>query len=201
MKLLVATNNAGKVREFADLLAGLPVELLSLSHIGEVTEVEETGATFEENAILKARGYALQSGIWALADDSGLEIEALGNRPGVLSARYGGEATGFDKKMEMLLAELAGADHKNRRARFVSAIAVADAGGDIKYVATGTVRGNIARSPRGSNGFGYDPIFVPEGFQQTFGELSDDIKGKISHRSRASAKIIRFLSGFIGGLT
>jgi XTP/dITP diphosphohydrolase len=198
MKLVVATNNAGKVREFAGLLAGLPVELLSLSDLSGIAEVEETGATFEENAILKARGYALQSVMWALADDSGLEIEALENRPGVLSARYGGEGTGFDKKMEMLLAELAATGDADRRARFVSVIAVADAGGEIKHVATGTVSGHITGAPRGSNGFGYDPIFVPEGFEQTFGELSDDIKGQISHRSRASAKIIRFLSGFIG---
>jgi XTP/dITP diphosphohydrolase len=199
MKLLVGTNNAGKVREFADLLSGLPVRLLGLSDAGVLAEVEETGATFEENAILKARGYAMQSGMWALADDSGLEIEALGNRPGVLSARYGGEGAGFDKKMEMLLAELAAVGDTDRRARFVSAIAVADDAGEIKHVATGTVEGYIARFPRGSNGFGYDPIFVPEGFDQTFGELSGDIKRKISHRSRASAKIIRFLSGFIGG--
>jgi XTP/dITP diphosphohydrolase len=198
MKLVLATNNAGKVREFADLLSGLPVELLSLRDAGDFPEVEETGATFEENAVLKARGYAIQSGIWALADDSGLEIEALGNRPGVLSARYGGEGTGFDKKMEMLLAELGSTGDPDRRARFVSAIAVADERGEIKYVAEGTVSGHITVSPRGSNGFGYDPIFVPDGYEQTFGELSDDIKGQISHRSRASAKIIRFLSGFIG---
>lgn len=185
----------------AGLLSGLPVRLLALRDIGDVIEVEETGATFEENAILKARGYAMQSGMWALADDSGLEIEALGNRPGVLSARYGGEDTGFDKKMEMLLAELAATGDQNRRARFVSAIAISDERGEMKCIAIGTVEGHIAQSPRGSNGFGYDPIFVPNGFEQTFGELSDDIKGQISHRSRASAKIIRFLSGFIGELT
>lgn len=199
MELLVATNNAGKVRELAALLSGLPFRLLSLGEIADVTGVEETGATFEENAILKARGYAVQSGMWALADDSGLEIEALGNRPGVLSARYGGEGTGFDKKMEMLLAEVDAAGSDDRRARFVSVIAVADETGEIKHVATGTVEGSIAPSPRGTNGFGYDPIFVPDGFEYTFGELSDEIKGQISHRSRASAKIIRFLSGFIGG--
>lgn len=199
MELLVATNNAGKVRELAALLSGLPVRLLALGEIAGVTEVEETGATFEENAISKARGYAVQSGMWALADDSGLEIEALGNRPGVLSARYGGEGTGFDKKMEMLLAELDAAGSDDRRARFVSVIAVADETGEIKHVATGTIEGSIAPSPRGTNGFGYDPIFVPDGFEYTFGELSDEIKGQISHRSRASAKIIRFLSGFIGG--
>lgn len=198
MKLLIATNNAGKVREFAGLLSDLPVQLLSLSEAGDLVEVEETGTTFEDNAILKARGYAMQSGMWALADDSGLEIEALGNRPGVLSARYGGEGTSFDTKIVMLLEELAATGDALGRARFVSAIAIADALGEIKYVAEGTVSGNITREPRGSNGFGYDPIFVPDGFEQTFGELSDDIKGQISHRSRASAKIIRFLSGFIG---
>jgi XTP/dITP diphosphohydrolase len=199
MKLLVATNNQGKVKEFSGLLADLRIELAGLKDMGIDTEVEETGATFEENAILKARGYASDARIWTLADDSGLEVEALGGRPGVLSARYGGEDTGFDRKIGMLLDEIASTGDPHRRARFVCSLAVADDRGEIKYLAEGTCSGRIAPGPRGDNGFGYDPIFVPEGFTQTFGELPREVKGRISHRALASAKIIRYFRDFTGG--
>jgi XTP/dITP diphosphohydrolase len=198
MKLLVASSNQGKVNEFAGLLGNLPIELLGLKDIPAVPDVEETGATFEDNAVLKACEYAIHSGLWTLADDSGLEVEGLGGRPGVLSARYGGENTPFSEKIEMLLGELKDAGSRSRHARFVCVIAIADDQGRIKYSAEGRCEGAIANSPRGENGFGYDPIFVPEGFQQTFGELSGDIKGQISHRARASAKIIRYLRHFTG---
>jgi XTP/dITP diphosphohydrolase len=194
MKLLVASSNQGKIAEFAGLLEHLPFELLGLRDIIAVPDVEETGATFEENAVLKAREYAVHSGIWTLADDSGLEVEALGGRPGVHSARYGGENTSFREKIGMLLDELAKAANPSRRARFVSVIAIADGQGRIRYVAEGT----ITDGPRGENGFGYDPVFIPEGFAQTFGELSGDVKRQISHRARASAKIIQYLRDFTG---
>lgn len=198
MELLVATNNAGKVAEFAELLRDLPVTLRGFKDLAGVTEVEETGATFEKNAVLKARGYALQAGMWALADDSGLEIEALGGRPGVLSARYAGEGTGFDEKIRLLLGELAETGDNNRRARFVCVIALADERGIVKYLAEGVCPGRIALAPSGMNGFGYDPIFIPDEFEQTFGELSSETKEEISHRALASVKIIRFLRDFIG---
>lgn len=195
-KLLIATNNPGKVTELRDLLADLPFELLSLNDFPGVIEVEETGSTFAANAQLKAAGYAIQSRNFALADDSGLEVAALGGRPGVLSARYGGEETGFPEKMSMLLAEMDTAETDDRRARFVCSIAIADPGGDILFSAEGVCDGRIADLPCGSGGFGYDPLFVPDGFGQTFGELDRTVKQSISHRSRAFQQIIPFLRHF-----
>jgi len=194
--LLVATNNQGKFGELNGLLAGLPIELFSLSDIGCTVDIEETGSTFAENAALKASGYALLSGLMTIADDSGLEVEALDNRPGVLSARYGGAELGFDEKMQMLLAELNETSDTQRRARFVSSIAIANAAGEIVHSTEGFCSGKIAPSPRGTNGFGYDPLFIPDGYDQTFGELSNDVKQQISHRFRAFCKIIPFLRGF-----
>jgi len=196
MKLLVATNNAGKIRELTELLANLPVELYGLSHFEGFFEPEETGATFAENARLKANSYAQQTGFWALSDDSGLEVEALGGAPGVYSARYAGAQATDATRTVKLLDELAATDDAARRARFVCAMAIAAPDGQIKYLAEGICEGRIARNPRGSNGFGYDPIFVPEGFEQTFGELSSTVKRQISHRARAIEKIIRFLRDF-----
>ena len=196
-ELLIATNNPGKVKELEQLLGKVPVVLRSLGDFTNVTEVEETGSTFAENAILKARGYALQTGMTALADDSGLEIAALNNAPGVLSARYAGENADFDKKMSRLLLEMNEAVDRGRSAQFVCVMALADASGEILFTATGICKGNIALGPRGSGGFGYDPIFMPIGYDRTFGELPDKIKHEISHRAKASALIIRFLLDFI----
>ena len=195
-KLLVATGNKGKLSELKGLLADMPIELISLSYIRSFDEIEETGATFAENAALKARGYARLAGIPTLADDSGLEVAALDNRPGVFSARYGGADLGFDKKMLMLLDELEKTGGKNRTARFVCAMAVADATGKIVHSAEGICNGRIAHEPRGTGGFGYDPLFIPDGFENTFGELSNDVKQKISHRFRAFCEIIPFLRLF-----
>ena len=198
MKLLIATNNTGKLNEFAGLLTGLPIHLRSLAEFENIGEVEETGVTFEENAVLKARGYALRAGMWALADDSGLEVEALGGRPGVYSARYAGSAASYEQKMAALLNELNETGDAGRRARFVSVIAIADKQGDIKFLADGICAGTIAGAPRGKNGFGYDPVFIPDDFGQTFGELTAGVKDQISHRARATAKIIRYLRDFTG---
>lgn len=195
-KLLVATNNKGKLGELKGLLIGLPIDLLSLGDIGCTVEIVETGSTFAENAVLKARGYALLAKMPTLADDSGLEVEALDDRPGVLSARYGGAELGFDEKMQKLLGELNGTGDTQRRARFVSSIAIADAAGNIVHYTNGICSGTIAFTPRGKNGFGYDPLFIPDGFDDTFGELSDAIKQKISHRARAFHEIIPFLRLF-----
>lgn len=196
-KLLAATNNKGKIKELKELLAALPFELKSLNDFENIGEVEETGTTFEENAILKAKGYANQTGIWAVADDSGLEIEALNGAPGVYSARYGGADSGYDKKNEMILSEIAQTGSENRAAQFVCVMAISDEKGEIKHLAKGICRGKIAFQPSGTNGFGFDPIFVPDGYENTFGELSGKIKQKISHRGAASAEIIRFLRDFI----
>ena len=195
-QMLVATGNIGKLNELNALMADMPVDLLSLSDIGSFDEIEETGATFAENAALKATGYARIAGMLTLADDSGLEVEALDGRPGILSARYGGADLGFDKKMLKLLGELDNTGDRDRRGRFVCSIAIANAAGEIVHSADGICSGKIARSPRGMNGFGYDPLFIPDGFDQTFGELSEDIKRKISHRARAFEQIMPFLRLF-----
>ena len=196
MKLLVATNNAGKIKELNAALADLPIELFGLKHFENTFEPEETGATFTENAILKANSYARQTGFWSLSDDSGLEVEALNGAPGVFSARYAGENATDQERIVKLLDELTETGDKSRRARFVCAMAIADETGEIKFLAEGICAGKIALNPRGANGFGYDPIFIPDGYEQTFGELSSAIKGKISHRSRAIVKIMRFLRTF-----
>lgn len=196
MKLLVATNNAGKIKELHELLANLPVELFGLKDFENTFEPEETGATFTENAILKANSYARQTGFWALSDDSGLEVEALNGAPGVFSARYAGENATDQERIIKLLDELSEKGDKSRRARFVCAMAIADETGEIKFLAEGICDGKIALKPHGAHGFGYDPIFVPDGYEQTFGELSSAIKGKISHRAQAIGKIMRFLRTF-----
>lgn len=195
-KLLIATGNVGKVRELGRLVENIPIQIVSLLDFSNIKEVEENGATFDANARLKASGYALQTGMTALADDSGLEVRALGGRPGVLSARYGGESKDFAAKMELLLLELDKAATSDRAAQFVCSIAVASPTGKILHTSTGTCKGTIALNARGNNGFGYDPIFVPDGFKETFGELSEIQKQKISHRFRAFEQIIPFLRDF-----
>lgn len=172
----------------------MPIVLRDLNEFPGVSEVEETGATFAENAILKAKGYAAQTGFWTLADDSGLEVEVLGGAPGVFSARYAGENATDADKIAKLLGELRGAN--NMRARFACAMAISDETGEIKFLSEGVCDGKITVTPRGINGFGYDPIFVPDGFDETFGELSGDVKQQISHRARAMEKIIQYLRLF-----
>ncbi|HKR02146.1 MAG TPA: XTP/dITP diphosphatase [Pyrinomonadaceae bacterium] len=194
-ELLIATGNRGKVAEYQSLLATLPLQLRDLSEFPGAGEVEETGATFSENAILKARVYALRTGLWTLADDSGLEVEALGGAPGIYSARYGGAGATDARRVEKLLEALSGFDNGERRARFVCVIAIADPRGEIANVSTGRCEGLIAFSPRGSNGFGYDPVFIPDGFEQTFGELTRETKERISHRARALREASSFLLG------
>jgi len=196
-QILIATKNSGKIKELKELLADLPIKLLSLKDFPDVAEVEETGATFAENAALKARGYALQTGVFALADDSGLEVAALGGAPGIFSARYAGENVSDETRIEKLLEETNQTQNENRAARFVCAMSIADRNGEIIYTAEAFCEGTIAFKQRGLNGFGYDPVFIPSGFDKTLGELSASIKRKISHRARASIKIIRYLRDFI----
>lgn len=196
-ELLIATSNKGKVREIEELFRSAAVRFRSLRAFPFIEDVPETGSTFEENAVLKARGYAMQTGLLALADDSGLEIAALNNAPGILSARYGGDEIGFDQKMSMLLREMELAEDRSRDARFVCSMALANGNGDILLTSTGICEGQIADTPRGNGGFGYDPMFVPNGYDKTFGELANTVKREISHRARASRTIIRYLPDFI----
>jgi XTP/dITP diphosphohydrolase len=191
--LLVATQNQGKLRELRQLLADLPLELSALTDFPNVEMVPETGESFIENASLKAMGYATQTGRLALADDSGLEVDALGGAPGILSARYAAEGASDADRIEKLLADLSNNSLAERSARFVSAVVIADSAGKILNVSVGRCDGRINFAPGGSGGFGYDPVFVPNGYDQTFAELKTETKNRISHRARALAGALEFL--------
>ena len=184
-ELLVATSNAGKVRELTELLAGLPLGLRNLSDFPDAPEVDETGETFEENARLKAVGYAAHARLLTLADDSGLEVFALDGAPGVRSARYAGDTATDADRVELLLRELSRAGSDDRRARFVCTVALHDPLTGATETFNGDCPGRIIHAPRGTNGFGYDPVFIPDGHSQTFAELPTAIKQLISHRARA----------------
>jgi XTP/dITP diphosphohydrolase len=195
MKLLIATRNNGKVKEIEELFRGSNHRLLSLNDFS-VKDVEETGSTFEENAALKATGYAIQTGVWTLADDSGLEVEALNNTPGVFSARYAGVGSTDEENNGKLLSELSKQPDYNRKARFVCVVALSDPNGKIIFSSEGVCLGTIADSASGTNGFGYDSLFVPIGHHRTFGLFTMDEKNQISHRSKAFAKIVKKVAHF-----
>ena len=184
MKLIVATRNQHKLEEIHAILNGLNVELHSALDFPEIPDVEEDGDTFAANAIKKAVTLARATGCWALADDSGLEVDALDNAPGVYSARYAGEPISYSANNAKLLRELAG--QKNRRARFRCVMALSDPAGHTEVV-EGRCEGYIIAELRGTAGFGYDPLFVPDGYTQTFAEMPADQKNAISHRGRALA--------------
>jgi XTP/dITP diphosphohydrolase len=192
--LLLGTRNTGKVREIEIILRDVPWQIRSLREFENVGVAAETADTYAENAIGKAQFYARATGLCALADDSGLEVEALGGAPGVFSARYAGEGASDADRRVLLLSQLAHVPIDNRRARFVSVVAVAEPSGYVLNVSEGTCSGRITLEPRGEGGFGYDPLFVPDGFEQTFAELSDSIKNRISHRARALLKTREFLT-------
>jgi XTP/dITP diphosphohydrolase len=189
LQLLLATRNAHKTQEFAAIL-GPGFAVSDLCSVDDFAEVEETGTTFEENARLKALAASRGTSGLVIADDSGLEVAALGGAPGVFSARYAGEKASDAENMAKLLAELRKVDSagQNRAARFCCAIALARAGG-ILDVFVGTIDGAITDVPRGENGFGYDPVFVPNGYDATFAELGHATKNRISHRAIAIAKL------------
>jgi len=192
-ELLIATYNSGKLEELRELLGDFQFELRDLHSFPAVQGVTETGGTFAENAELKATSYARQTGLMTLADDSGLEVSALGGLPGVRSARYGGEGASDAERVDKLLFELGKVTSSERAARFVSTLVIADRSGAILHESTGLCVGEIAQAPRGENGFGYDPIFIPEGFDKTFANLPADVKNQISHRGQALKKAAEFL--------
>ena len=191
--LLLGTRNPGKVREIAGILGDVPWEIRSLQEFESIDAPAETGATYADNAIIKAQFYARATGLCALADDSGLEVEALGGAPGVLSARYAGAGASDADRRALLLSELANVPAEQRRARFVCAVAIALPNETILNLSEGPCTGNIIFDPRGSGGFGYDPLFIPDGFNQSFAELADTIKNQLSHRARALLKTREFL--------
>lgn len=194
--LLVATHNRGKLREYRALLADLPLSLLSLDDAAITHEVEESGATFYANATLKARAYAELSGLWTWADDSGLEVDVLDGRPGVLSARYGESGLSDEQRYKRLLAELRPYPQLRWTARFRCVVAIALPDGRI-FTAEDTMEGVITDRPRGEHGFGYDPIFFLPDQGVTLAELPPAVKNRISHRAKASEAGKRLLSALI----
>jgi XTP/dITP diphosphohydrolase len=191
--LLLGTRNPGKVIEITSILADSGWSFCSLEQFEDVGIAEEDANTYSENAIAKARFYASATGLLALADDSGLEVEALRGAPGVFSARYAGDdATDADRRA-LLLSELAKTRDDDRRARFVAVVAIANASGELLNVSEGICEGTITFAPRGDGGFGYDPLFIPDGYDQTFAELPEHVKNRISHRARALIKTQDFL--------
>lgn len=183
-KLVVATRNQKKLRELAALLADLPVEVVGLDRFPGTPEVEETGTTFAENARLKALAAARSTGQWAVADDSGLEVDALDGRPGVRSARFAGPGATDEANNALLLQLLRDVPPERRRGRFRCAIAIASPTGET-WVDEGVCEGVIAEAPRGEGGFGYDPLFIVPELGRTFAELPAEEKNRISHRARA----------------
>ena len=194
--LLLATRNPGKLREITSILEDSGWSFSSPPE--NIETPQENGKTFTDNAIAKARFYATATGVWALADDSGLEVDALAGAPGVYSARYAGENASDADRRGLLLAELAKVNDRGRRARFVSAVVVASADGTVLNVSEGICEGTLTFAPRGEGGFGYDPLFVPNGFDQTFAELPENVKNRISHRARALLKTKQFLRSSVG---
>lgn len=184
MKLVLATQNTEKLKEIKALLDFPGLDVVSALDLPGIPPVEEDGATFEENAVKKAATLARLTGCWALADDSGLEVEALNGAPGVHSARYAGEPVKYTANNKKLLSALKG--ESNRRARFRCVLALANPDGDARCV-EGTCEGTILEAPRGRKGFGYDPLFQPDGYTQSFAEMDSTEKNRISHRGRALA--------------
>ena len=191
-KLLLATNNQGKVDEYRSLLKDMPVELVTPREKGIFTIVNEMGEGLEENALLKATVLAAESGLVALADDSGLEVDALGGEPGRLTARYAGEGASDKDRVNYLLSRLKDVPWEKRTARFRCVIALATPQGEVK-TCHGECRGIIAFEPKGKRGFGYDPIFYLPGLGKTMAELPPEIKNQLSHRGLAARKVPRLL--------
>ncbi|GAB4344319.1 MAG: XTP/dITP diphosphatase [Candidatus Abyssubacteria bacterium] len=191
MKCLLATANSGKVREIANILKDLPLDIVSLKDISTFTPVKETGNSFVANARLKAKAYYRQTGLLTLAEDSGLQVDYLNGRPGVFSARFAGENASDRDNVRKLLRELRGVKTEKRTARFVCVIVITD--GKKVWIATGQCEGRIATRPSGKSGFGYDPVFIPKGYNTTFAQLGTGIKNEISHRAQALKKAHRIL--------
>jgi len=191
--LLLGTHNPGKIHEIKLILGDVGWTFRSLRDFEGVGVAEENADTYAGNAIMKAQFYARALGLPVLADDSGLEVEALGRAPGVLSARYAGEHASDADRRALLLSALSQNGSDNRRARFVCAIAITTASGELLNLSEGICEGAITFAARGSSGFGYDPLFVPDGYDKTFAELSDEVKNTISHRARALMKLREYL--------
>lgn len=197
-QIIIATKNSGKAAEFRDFFANYGIEAISLLDLTKsIPDVEETGTTFEENAVLKAEEIANRLSTPVLADDSGLIVDALNGRPGVFSARYAGEAKNDQANIEKVLDELETVPEEERTARFICVLAVAIPG-EGTFVRKGYCEGSIAFSEVGENGFGYDPIFIPRNYIETMAQLRKDIKNSISHRKNAIAQLEEWIKKITG---
>ena len=194
-KIIIATRNNHKLYEIIQVMADLNLEILSLKDFPGLPDIKETGKTFNENALLKANAVYHQTGFWSIADDSGLEVSALNGQPGIYSARYAGPNKDIKENNEKLLRNMIKIPFEKRGAQFYCAAAIA--GPEITETVEGIVKGKISTEPRGTNGFGYDPLFIPEGFDQTLGELDEEIKNNISHRAIAFKKMSKLLKTYI----
>ena len=195
-RLLLATRNSGKLRELRSLLGGEAIELVALDECPEIGEIEETGRTFEENAALKAAAAARASRCFALGEDSGLEVDALGGAPGVYSARFAGRHGDDEANNRKLIRDLRGKE--NRVARYVCAMVLADPSGEVIATTRGVCEGRIRDEPKGHNGFGYDPYFVPDAARVTMAELEPQMKDAISHRGQALRAMVGLLHLHLG---
>lgn len=193
-ELVVATRNRDKGREVAALLGDLGIKIRTLAEFPEAPEVVEDGETCRANAVKKATAIARHTGLTAVADDTGLAVQALGGRPGVHAARYAGEHATYEDNWRKLLRELKGGSREGRRARFITVAAIARPSGEVEVV-EGTLDGLIAEKPAGTQGFGYDPVFVVPELGKTLAELTPDEKNRISHRARAFAKVKEIIKG------
>lgn len=199
MKILIATNNAHKVREYRRLFKDVDIDFVGFDDLGlDAIEVDETGSTFEENAGIKARAYASYANMCAMADDSGLMVDAMNGAPGVYSARYGGAQLDHAGKRAKMLTELADVPESQRGAKFVCVIAIAMPDSDSLTLVRGECSGKIADQEYDEgNGFGYDPIFIPNGYQKTFGQMPAETKNGLSHRAIAAEKALPILRQMI----
>lgn len=193
--IVIATSNQHKLSEVSEILKGLSARMLSLVDFPDIGVIEETGSSFQENALIKARIVYGKTGLLTLADDSGLEVDALDGAPGVHSARYAGKSQDYQANNQKLLQELHEVPDNHRNAQFRCIVAIV--GPKIEQVVEGAVRGFIIRELRGNKGFGYDPLFIPEGFNNTFAELGEEIKNQMSHRARAFLKARKVLEDLI----
>jgi len=196
MKIVLATHNRHKVEEIRKILSDLPIELLSLDNFHEIGEIIEDGRTLEENARKKARTVFEKTGLISLADDTGLEVDALGGRPGVYSARYAGEKATYEENNKKLLRELKDIPLDKRTATFSCAISIF--GNGVNEIAIGEVPGRILNEARGKNGFGYDPLFLPDGYDASYAEMDSELKNKLSHRARALEEAKKILTRIAG---
>ena len=195
-QLIIASRNSGKISEIRGILSGLPLELLSLRDLKGLPDIIEDGATLQENALKKARGIFSLTQTACLADDTGLEVFALEMRPGVFSARYAGEDATYDDNNRKLLGEMRGFTGKERAARFRCVAAFLDE--RTEKLTEGICLGRIGQALAGAGGFGYDPLFIPDGFDETFAELTTDVKNTISHRAMAFRAMRSFLAAITG---